>query len=841
MKRAVIGVIVLASVIHASDVPFYLRTMESQRDISGINENFRSVVNDITKLRSDVDEIVVEQTAPSVSSATVILNAAGYVPNNQLDSSSVTKQGFVTLANLTGAVPQSSVNLSTVTTALAGVGVSTAALSVSTAALEVNKVDMAGDNMYGNLGMGTYAITTNNLKANAIVLTSTGGATAIMTQRVGFAGDIALSGGLANGGNNGTNRMQRLTESGDLLNIRRVQAKETVISNVPDFLISGTRTQINSGADFTYAKVIDVNQDGKQDMVYALNMQSMKVSIGAGNGFAAATPYSSANFGSSSGNGGLDVDDVNGDGLPDIVAVNSVDGLAVVWLNRGISTAATFATAFETAVTYNAGTANTDFYSMHLGDLNGDGKPDIAVNRALSDLLVILMNNGDGTFASPVTYATGDNPSELVIADFNRDGRNDIMIGNYNDNNVSVFLNTGSGVFGARTNFALGSVVGTDYGGNPSALAVIDINLDGKLDVLVANHGTVGAESTLTRLLGDGAGSFATPINYYSCQFTSDVKVGDFSGDGIDDALAVCDASRHTMNYYTGIGTGTFNTVALRDMTGGNQMNKMAIGDINNDGHLDVVFNADTGTPGTQQLVGVVNRMVYAQASNSRVGISTGSPQTTLDVEGSASFGSVPTKSTFSTAGSLTLASNADLTLTGPTAYATFPATVTASKIIVTQIGVGTSNPASGVHISSKILIIDGNEDIAAIMLGTLVIGATYQITPAALFQVQGGSFTVLSNGHVQSGGDSPALSSCGGGSPSIVGNDTSGKVTLGTITSSCTLTFKNPWTNAPACVATNETNDIVVRGISTVTTLTLSGSASIASDTVSYQCAGYR
>jgi hypothetical protein len=127
-----------------------------------------------------------------------------------------------------------------------------------------------------------------------------------------------------------------------------------------------------------------------------------------------------------------------------------------------------------------------------------------------------------------------------------------------------------------------------------------------------------------------GDGTFATPINYYACQFASDVKVADLNGDGIDDALSECDFSQHAMSFYVGNGTGTFSTITTRDMTGGDHMNKMALGDINSDGKIDVVYGADNAG-GPRQMLASVNPMIYAQASTSRVGLSTGSPQATLD------------------------------------------------------------------------------------------------------------------------------------------------------------------------------------------------------------------
>lgn len=80
---------------------------------------------------------------------------------------------------------------------------------------------------------------------------------------------------------------------------------------------------------------------------------------------------------------------------------------------------------------------------------------------------------------------------------------------------------------------------------------------------------------------------------------------------------------------------------------------------------------------------------------------------------------------------------------------------------------------------------------------------------------------------------------SCGT-SPSLAGSDGAGKVTTGTVApTSCTITFANTWTTAPACVAINETTANLVKATSTTTTLVLVGTY-VASDVLAYTCTGY-
>lgn len=91
--------------------------------------------------------------------------------------------------------------------------------------------------------------------------------------------------------------------------------------------------------------------------------------------------------------------------------------------------------------------------------------------------------------------------------------------------------------------------------------------------------------------------------------------------------------------------------------------------------------------------------------------------------------------------------------------------------------------------------------------------------------------------------GTSPTVASCGGGSPSVVGSDTTGRMTIGTggTANTCVARFLGTWKVAPVCVCNNETQVLVTRATSTVTDMTCSVAISFgAGDIVSYHCFGY-
>jgi hypothetical protein len=144
--------------------------------------------------------------------------------------------------------------------------------------------------------------------------------------------------------------------------------------------------------------------------------------------------------------------------------------------------------------------------SMATGDFNGDGKQDLALgiqDASSMRYVSVLLGNGDGTF-TPVSSSTvtGNCPRALSVGDINGDGKLDLAVANSNDNTVSILLGKEDGTFLP----ASGSPV--SVGADPVGFAFEDFNGDGKLDLAVANS----TDNTLTIFLGNGDGTF-TPAS----------------------------------------------------------------------------------------------------------------------------------------------------------------------------------------------------------------------------------------------------------------------------------------------------------------------------------------
>jgi hypothetical protein len=237
----------------------------------------------------------------------------------------------------------------------------------------------------------------------------------------------------------------------------------------------GSPVDLQLGANrYAYAVAVgDFNGDGKPDIAVAASGGSSVLVFlqNAGGGFTgvtptavtvAATPLSIATAVLETG------------GHQDLAVGLSTGQLAILKGN-GNGT-------FQAPVNYACGTTPA---AIKIADLDGANGPDIAVvDYGASSLVWIFLNNGTGAFANGVSYSTGDAyATDLAIGDLNGDGKPDIAVANSgvsgSPGSVAVMFNNGSGVFGAPT------LYGGLYG--PLAIAIADIDGDGKNDLISAD------------------------------------------------------------------------------------------------------------------------------------------------------------------------------------------------------------------------------------------------------------------------------------------------------------------------------------------------------------------
>jgi hypothetical protein len=225
-------------------------------------------------------------------------------------------------------------------------------------------------------------------------------------------------------------------------------------------------------------------------------------------------------------------------------------------------------------------------YSGSVGDLNGDGIPDIVVSNPLTNSVSVLLGNGDGTFQSPAVYETGGTPLGVTIADFNSDNVPDLAVVNSTDGTVSVLLGIGNGMFQLQQTYAVGK--------EPYATSAADFNSDGILDLACANE----SDGTVSILLGKGDGTFESQTVTATGANPDGIVSVDFNGDGIPD-LAV--AAVYSISISIGNGDGTFQPAV--NYLAGSGLEGIVVGDFNRDGLPDLV-GVDFGGASISVLLG---------------------------------------------------------------------------------------------------------------------------------------------------------------------------------------------------------------------------------------------
>ena len=325
-------------------------------------------------------------------------------------------------------------------------------------------------------------------------------------------------------------------------------------------------TNYTVGNEPTSAVIGDFNRDGVLDLAVISSPlpSTISVLLGKGNGtFQAAVSYIPTGNAIKS----LAMADFNGDGKIDLAVTSQVlneqTGVYTV-LGNGDGT-------FQTAPVYKTGTGPQ---TAAIGDLNGDGIPDVAVASNGSSTVSVLLGKGNGTFQPAVNYPAGSGATGVAIADFNGDGKRDLAVANVGAGTVSILLNNGDGTFKAKKDT---TVMFAAF-----ALAAGDFNKDGKQDLAVVS--LLG----VTVLIGNGDGTFKTGVSYGTRSGMGNVVVADLNGDG-DLDLAVSNTASNSISILLGNGNGTFKTNIDFTADTKSSVQTLAVGDVNGDGKPDIV------------------------------------------------------------------------------------------------------------------------------------------------------------------------------------------------------------------------------------------------------------
>ncbi len=368
---------------------------------------------------------------------------------------------------------------------------------------------------------------------------------------------------------------------------------------------------------FAGGAIGDIDGDGEPDVVVTVTNQNYQVRVyrGVGGGRFESQLTISLGFSGSACGDGVAIADLNGDGRPDLIVADPIvpggftaPGKVWVLMNTGGFT-------FAPPVAYSL--AGVTPKGVVAADLNHDGRPDLAVWTTqvypgdeitpVERRIAVLMNHGDGTFATPVSYTIwsahwGPNGA-VTVADLDRDGVPDLIgaAGTRSEPGIVATLRgTGDGGFRPWSTIPVATM--------PVSLVAADLRGQGQLDLAVMHGRDLDAPASLpqhylTVLYNDGAGGFPTRNEYTDLQLVpgsdlgGQMAVADFDGDGRLD-IALHDDAMMSVPVALNRGDGTFEPPVCYAVCGsqnGAYPRAVFAADLNHDGRPDLLTVAAGG------------------------------------------------------------------------------------------------------------------------------------------------------------------------------------------------------------------------------------------------------
>lgn len=379
---------------------------------------------------------------------------------------------------------------------------------------------------------------------------------------------------------------------------RKAACKLTSLVLVSTFAILGVRTTLAVGfTDETSYSVgvvpfsivsADFNGDGRNDLAIA-NGNDYAISVLINNtdhGTFVPSFADQQQFPSSTAPTAIATGDINMDGRPDIVATGWYGEISVLLNDAQPGSASASFSAYLPL------TGISEIRSVALADINGDGKVDIVTNvESISAFAVWLNMTPAGatvaSFAAIQTFGAGSTPMAIAVADLNLDGRPDLIAANNYYNKVHVRLNTTAPGSNSVNMSASSSF---DVGAGAFSLAADDMNGDGKPDLVVANAGI----NTVSVLLNATSVGASTPAFEPQRIFATGARplstsTADINGDGKPDVLT-SNYEGSSVSVITNMTDpeGNLGFAAKEDFAAGSGARGVDASDLNGDGMADL-------------------------------------------------------------------------------------------------------------------------------------------------------------------------------------------------------------------------------------------------------------
>ncbi|HEY5611027.1 MAG TPA: FG-GAP-like repeat-containing protein, partial [Thermoanaerobaculia bacterium] len=268
------------------------------------------------------------------------------------------------------------------------------------------------------------------------------------------------------------------------------------------------------------------------------------------------------------------IGDLDGDGRADLATAND-QGSSVSILRNTTSGSLSF-----TSTTLPTNSSAMRFIEM--GDLDGDGRLDlVATQFAVSSLNIFRNTSSVGSISfNSQTLSINKSDAHVALGDLDGDGKLDLILTHGSSNQFEVRRNTstvGSITFAAEALFPTA--------GQPAGVVVADIDADSKSDVIVASEGPENV-SVFRNTTTGGTISFAARVDFTTPADPTDVRVADFDGDGRPDLAVISSSTLSTLRNTSSAGTISFAT--REDSSIGGKSADVTVADFDRDGKSDI-------------------------------------------------------------------------------------------------------------------------------------------------------------------------------------------------------------------------------------------------------------